>query len=42
MKIFWLNPQGEEVLIENDESLQMALEASTKLLSALCSDWITK
>ena len=43
MKIFWLNPQGEEVLIENDESLQMALEvsrklytpASTKLLSAV-------
>ena len=43
LKIFWLNPLGDEVLIENDVSLQMALEvsrklytpASTKLLSAV-------
>ena len=32
MKIFLLNSQGsEEVLIENDESLQMASEVSRKL-----------
>ena len=32
MKIFLLNSQGsEEVLIENDEYLQMALQVSRKL-----------
>ena len=33
LKIFWLNPLGDEVLIENDVSLQMALdlEVSRKL-----------
>ena len=31
LKIFWLNPQGDEVLIKNDVSFQMALEDSRKL-----------
>ena len=37
LKIFWLNPLGDEVLIENDVSFQMALEDSRKPNSKLLS-----
>ena len=31
LKILWTDPQGDEVLIGNDESLQLALEISRNL-----------
>ena len=32
LKIYWTDPLGKGVLIENDESLQMALENFKKLV----------